>query len=73
MFEYQGEWPVRQASTGYNVEAAQFRIQAQVDDAPQEQLILTGLFASEDIAAGVELRWNYQYEESTILQLFPHP
>jgi hypothetical protein len=73
LFEYEGEWPVRQASTGYNVEAAQFRIQAQLDDSPQEQLILTGLFASEDIGAGVELRWNYQYEESTIRQLFPRP
>jgi hypothetical protein len=73
IFEYEGELPIRQASVGYNVEAAQFRIQAQVDDNTHEQLILTGLFASEDIAAGAELRWNYQYDESTIRELFPRP
>ena len=73
IFEYEGELPIRQASVGYDVEAAQFRIQAQVDDNTQEQLILTGLFASEDIAAGAELRWNYQYDESTIRELFPRP
>lgn len=73
IFEYEGELPIRQANVGYNVEAAQFRIQAQVDDNTHEQLILTGLFASEDIASGAELRWNYQYDESTIRELFPRP
>ncbi|MFL1476208.1 dermonecrotic toxin domain-containing protein [Pseudomonas grimontii] len=73
VFEYDGEFPVRQASTGYNVEATQFRVQTKTDDNPPEQLILTGLFASEDIPAGTELRWNYQYDESTIRSLFPRP
>ncbi len=71
IFEYDAGLPIRQASAGYNVEAAQFGILAQVEDNPQERLILTGLFASEDIPAGAELRWNYQYEEPTIRQLFP--
>lgn len=65
--------PVRQAATGYNVEAAQFRVQAQTGDGPSEQLILTGLFASENIQAGSELRWNYQYDEATIRDLFARP
>ena len=73
IFEYDAGLPIRQASTGYNVEAAQFAILAQVEDTPQDRLILTGLFASEDIPAGTELRWNYQYEEPTIRQLFPRP
>ena len=74
IFEYDAAgFPTRQASTGYNVEAAQFRVQTQTGSAPQEQLILTGLFAGEDIAAGAELRWNYQYDETTIRDLFPRP
>ena len=73
IFEYDAGVPIRQASTGYNVEAAQFAILAQVEENPQEPLILTGFFASEDIPAGTELRWNYQYEEPTIRRLFPRP
>ncbi|KRP58365.1 dermonecrotic toxin domain-containing protein [Pseudomonas trivialis] len=73
IFEYEAGHPVRQASTGYNVEAAQFRVNTQVGNAPQEQMILTGMFAAENIPAGAELRWNYQYSEATIRQLFPLP
>lgn len=74
IFEYDAAGlPFRQASMGYNVEAAQFRVKTQTGDNPQEQLILTGLFASEDIAAGTELRWNYQYDETSIQNLFPRP
>ncbi|MBP1127476.1 MULTISPECIES: dermonecrotic toxin domain-containing protein [Pseudomonas] len=73
IFEYEAGHPVRQASTGYNVEAAHFRVNTQVGDAPQEQMILTGMFASEDVPAGAELRWNYQYSEATVRQLFPLP
>lgn len=73
IFEYDAGVPIRQASAGYNVEAAQFAILAQVEENPQEPLILTGFFASEDIPAGTELRWNYQYEEPTIRRLFPRP
>ncbi|MCF5653990.1 hypothetical protein GIV46_03050 [Pseudomonas poae] len=73
IFEYEAGHPVRQATAGYNVEAARFRVNTQVGDAPQEQMILTAMFASEDIPAGAELRWNYQYNEATIRQLFPLP
>lgn len=73
IFEYEAGIPVRQASSGYNVEAAQFRVQTQVGSNPAEQHILTGFFASEAIPAGTELRWNYQYDETTIRQLFPRP
>jgi len=72
IFEYEADVPVRQAASGYNVEAAQFRVQAQVGNR-QDQMILTGLFASESIPAGTELRWNYQYDEATIRALFARP
>lgn len=74
IFEYDAaEVPIRQARDGYNVEAAHFRVQTQTENEPVENVMLTALFASEDIPAGAELRWNYQYDEPTIRALFPRP
>ncbi|MBN2987950.1 dermonecrotic toxin domain-containing protein [Pseudomonas lactucae] len=70
IFEYENGQPVRQAATGYNTEAAQFRVMTQVGEKPQEQAILTALFATQDIPAATELRWNYQYDEATIRAIF---
>lgn len=63
--------PIRQAQSGYNVEAAAFRVNTQTGNSPFEQMLFTGLFASENIPAGTELRWNYQYDEATLRKLFP--
>ncbi len=71
IFEYENGQPVRQAATGYNAEAAQFWVMTQVGQNPQEKAILTALFATEDIPAATELRWNYQYDEATIRAIFP--
>ncbi len=70
IFEYEGGQPVRQASTGYNVEVARFEVETQVDSEPRKLAALSAFFASEDIPAGAELRWNYQYNDATINALF---
>lgn len=72
IFEYDAAGiPIKQAAAGYNTEAVQFRVTTQVGETTPEKAILTAVFASEDIAPGSELRWNYQYSESTIRRLFP--
>ena len=70
IFEYEGGEPVRQATTGYNVEAARFNVETQASNEPRQNAALSAFFASEDIPAGAELRWNYQYNEATISALF---
>jgi hypothetical protein len=70
IFEYETGQPVRQAEAGYNVEVARFEVETQIGDMPREPLSLTAFFASEDIPAATELRWNYQYNEATINALF---
>ncbi|WP_237151301.1 hypothetical protein [Pseudomonas sp. ADAK18] len=70
VFEYEGQQPVRQARTGYNVEAVQFDVDTRKDNEPAERLRLTTLVASEDIPAGTELRWNYGYDTAAIRHLF---
>lgn len=66
ILEYEAGQPVRQAATGYNVEAARFNVDTQVGTGPLRRLFITALFASEDIPAAAELRWNYQYDEAGI-------
>ncbi|SDV06290.1 dermonecrotic toxin domain-containing protein [Pseudomonas mucidolens] len=73
IFDYDADSPVRQAAGGYNVEAARFNVKTQTGTEQPELLALTALFASADIPAGAELRWNYQYDEATINLLFPRP
>ena len=69
IFEYEAGKPVRQAAAGYNVEVAKFRVKTQIGNEPLEKALLSGFFASEDIPAGTELRWNYQYDEAAINNL----
>ncbi len=69
--------PLRQASGGYNVDGVGFNIEADmmVGIGPQasvsrKDLVLTVVFAAEDIAAGTELRLNYNYTEGMVRTLF---
>ncbi|AZF51043.1 hypothetical protein C4J85_0530 [Pseudomonas sp. R4-34-07] len=70
IFEYEANLPIRQASTGYNVEVARFNVTTQIAEQPRDNFFLSAFFASEDIPAGTELRWNYQYNEPTVRALF---
>ena len=70
IFEYEAGQPVKQAATGYNVDVAKFRVEVQVGNEPRTPAGLRAFFASEDIPAGTELRWNYQYNDATINALF---
>ncbi|MBJ2203207.1 hypothetical protein JFT43_22400, partial [Pseudomonas carnis] len=78
LFEYDAQGkPLRQAPSGYNVEAVGFNVEAdrwmgvgEGARTKRENLILTAVFATEDIAAGAELRMDYQYTEGAIKNLF---
>ncbi|WDG43088.1 hypothetical protein PUP72_03570 [Pseudomonas synxantha] len=70
MFEYSNGTPVRQAKTGYNVEDARFIVDVLTADQSRMRLRLSAFFATEDLAAGTELRWDYGYDEKMIKQLF---
>ena len=70
IFEYEEGTPVRQAAAGYNIESAFFNAYTQKGSQPQECIKLTAFFATEDIPANTELRWNYQYDEPAINVLF---
>lgn len=70
--------PIRQAAAGYNVEAVAFNVEADMwlgvgegATTKRKPFILTAVFATEAIAAGVELRLDYQYTESMIKKQFP--
>ena len=78
IFEYETGRPVRQARTGYNTESVDFDVDT-IDNSPVDipanqqtltRLKMTAFFASEDIAAGDELRWNYNYGEQEIREYF---
>lgn len=73
IFEYEDGRPVRQARSGYNVESAPFDVDVQKGNAPWKRMSLSILFASEQIEAGAELRWNYCYPESSVRKLFGAP
>lgn len=68
--DYEEGVPARQAAAGYNVEAAFFNVYVQKGSQPQESMKLTAFFASEDIPANTDLRWNYQYEDEGIRREF---
>ncbi|WDU61785.1 hypothetical protein LRS56_23775 [Pseudomonas poae] len=70
ILEYEGGVPARQAASGYNVEAAVFNADVQAGAAALERFEIKVMFASEDIPAATELRWNYQYNEATVRALF---
>ncbi|WP_046070684.1 NEL-type E3 ubiquitin ligase domain-containing protein [Pseudomonas synxantha] len=73
-FEYDANGkPVRQAASGYNVEGVGFDVEVedgQGAKSTRSTMILTAIFAIEDIPAGVELRMDYQYSEGMIATLF---
>ncbi|MGE1154669.1 dermonecrotic toxin domain-containing protein [Pseudomonas kitaguniensis] len=77
-FEYGADGkPLRQALEGYNVEAVPFSIEADMwlgmgpeATLKSKKFTLTAVFATEDIAAGTELRMDYQYTEGMIKTLF---
>ena len=73
IFDYEDGRPVRQAASGYNVESAPFDVDVQKGNAPWKRMSLCILFASEQIEAGAELRWNYCYPESNVRKLFGAP
>ncbi len=73
-FEYDDRGkPVRQLSTGYNVETVGFNVEADLilgDTAVRKPYLLTALFASEDIPAGKELRMDYHYSDQEMSWVF---
>lgn len=73
-FEYDANGkPIRQAASGYNVEGVGFDVEVeegQGTKSARRNMILTAVFATEDIPAGVELRMDYQYSEGMIATLF---
>ena len=73
IFEYEDNYPVRQATSGYNVEAVPFDMDVQKGTQPMQRLQLTALVANDVIPAGTELRWNYQYSEPVIRKMFGPP
>ncbi|AZE70857.1 hypothetical protein C4K00_0600 [Pseudomonas synxantha] len=62
--------PIRQAASGYNVEGVGFDVEVEEGQGAKSNMILTAIFAIEDIPAGVELRMDYQYSEGMIAALF---
>ncbi|ASV36425.1 hypothetical protein CI807_09605 [Pseudomonas sp. NS1(2017)] len=74
-FEYDAsDKPVRQAPAGYNVESIAFKVEAEhATSRPgvRSEYLLSAVFATEDIPAGVELRVNYRYSEAAIKTKFP--
>lgn len=73
-FEYDADGkPIRQAEGGYNVEVVPFRaeaVYATSRSGAREAFSLNAAFATEDIPAGVELRWDYQYTDGMIKNQF---
>jgi len=74
-FEYDAsDKPVRQAPAGYNVESIAFKVEAEhATSRPggRSEYLLSAVFATEDIPAGVELRVDYRYSEAAIKTKFP--
>jgi hypothetical protein len=70
LFEYEEGIAVKQAAAGYNVECAYFNVYTQKGNQSLESMRLTAFFASEDIPANTELRWNYQYEDEGVRIMF---
>ena len=65
--------PLRQAPDGYNIELVGFKIEADLPTAQgvtRKPYLLNAAFATEDIPAGTELRWNYHYTDEDMKMLF---
>lgn len=74
-FEYDASGkPVRQSPDGYNVQTVGFKVEADIligDRLVNRPYVLNAMFASQDIPAGTELRWNYSYSDKEIKMIFP--
>jgi hypothetical protein len=74
-FEYDATGkPIHQSPDGYNVQIVGFKVEADMligDRLVNRPYMLNALFASEDIAAGTELRWNYNYSDKEMKMIFP--
>ncbi|MBC8997110.1 hypothetical protein IAI51_11275 [Pseudomonas sp. N40(2020)] len=66
--------PVRQARDGYNVKLIGFNVDVQLpghEVTDLKRYLLNTAFATEDIPAGTELRWDYNYTDEHMQMLFP--
>lgn len=61
--------PYRQAPNGYNVEPAAFK--SMFEDGSERYL--NALFATCDIDEDTELRWNYGYDDKTVVTMIGRP
>ncbi len=74
-FEYDASGkPIHQSPHGYNVLTVGFKVEADMqvgDRLVNRRYMLNALFATEDIPAGTELRWNYNYSDKEMKMIFP--
>ena len=66
IFTYERGEADRQAESGYNMEAAVFEATSRCG----RRFSIRAFFATERVAAGAELRWNYRYAPELIRQRF---
>ncbi|MGN8088418.1 type III effector protein [Ralstonia sp. 22086] len=66
IFTYERGKADRQAESGYNMEAAVFEATSRCG----RRFAIRAFFATQRVAAGVELRWNYRYSPELIRQRF---
>lgn len=73
-FEYDAAGkPIRQSPDGYNTQIVGFKVEADMligDRLVHRPYMLNALFATEDIPAGTELRWNYNYSDKEMRMIF---
>ncbi len=73
-FEYDAKGkPIRQLRDGYNTQIVGFKVEADMligDRLVSRPYMLNALFATEDIPAGTELRWNYNYSDKEMKMIF---
>lgn len=66
--------PIAQARDGYNLQVVGFTVEADLlmgDKPNRNKYSLNAFFATQDIAAGTELRWDYNYSDEAMKLLFP--
>lgn len=61
-FDERNGIPYRQASEGYNVEPAKYKVR--FDD--RSERYIPAMFATCGIEQGAELRWNYSYDDKEV-------
>lgn len=66
IFTYERGKADRQAESGYNMEAAVFEATSRCG----RRFAIRAFFATQRVAAGAELRWNYRYSPELIRQRF---